>query len=143
MGQTFVVSKRKNVSYCLQELSEEIEDYTQRFNTEDQLEWNLVLQEVAAFVEVKIVFFGVKKEAEPTFLYCMWTFGLRFDCSLVSVLKQADPVVVLNDNNAVVITSNRLQEGSVPPLEQGMVVGQLVLADSLIIGNCNNQVLTH
>lgn len=36
----------------LQELSEEIEDYTQRFNTEDQLEWNLVLQEVAAFVEV-------------------------------------------------------------------------------------------
>lgn len=40
----------------LQELSEEIEDYTQRFNTEDQLEWNLVLQEVAAFVEVRIFF---------------------------------------------------------------------------------------
>lgn len=39
----------------LQELSEEIEDYTQRFNTEDQLEWNLVLQEVAAFVEVRSV----------------------------------------------------------------------------------------
>lgn len=40
-------------SVCyLQELSDEIEDYTQRFNTEDQLEWNLVLQEVAAFVEV-------------------------------------------------------------------------------------------
>lgn len=58
-------------------------------------------------------------------------------------VKQADPVVVLNDNNAVVVTSNRLQEGSVPPLEQGMVVGQLVLADSLIIGNCNNQVLTY
>lgn len=37
----------------LQELSEEIEDYTQRFNTEDQLEWNLVLQEVAAFIEVR------------------------------------------------------------------------------------------
>lgn len=37
----------------MQELSEEIEDYTQRFNTEDQLEWNLVLQEVAAFVEVR------------------------------------------------------------------------------------------
>lgn len=36
----------------LQELSEEIEDYTRRFNTEDQLEWSLVLQEVAAFVEV-------------------------------------------------------------------------------------------
>lgn len=35
-----------------QELSEEIEDYTRRFNTEDQLEWSLVLQEVAAFVEV-------------------------------------------------------------------------------------------
>lgn len=58
-------------------------------------------------------------------------------------MKQADPVVVLNDNNSVVVTSNRLQEGSVPPLEQGMVVGQLVLADALIIGNCNNQVLTH
>uniref|UniRef100_A0A3Q2P148 Suppressor of cancer cell invasion n=1 Tax=Fundulus heteroclitus TaxID=8078 RepID=A0A3Q2P148_FUNHE len=88
----------------LQELSEEIEDYTQRFNTEDQLEWNLVLQEVAAFIE-------------------------------------ADPVVVLNDgSNSVFVTSNRLQEGSVPPLEQGMVVGQLVLADALIVGNCNNQV---
>lgn len=55
-------------------------------------------------------------------------------------ISQADPAVVLNDNNVVVISSNRLQEGSVPPLEQGMVVGQLVLADSLIIGNCNNQV---
>lgn len=39
----------------MQELSEEIEDYTQRFNTEDQLEWNLVLQEVAAFVEVRLL----------------------------------------------------------------------------------------
>lgn len=39
----------------LQELSEEIEDYTQRFSTEDQLEWSLVLQEVAAFVEVRHV----------------------------------------------------------------------------------------
>lgn len=55
-------------------------------------------------------------------------------------ISQADPAVVLNDNNVVVISSNRLQEGTVPPLEQGMVVGQLVLADSLIIGNCNNQV---
>ncbi|KAG7232274.1 hypothetical protein CRUP_026330, partial [Coryphaenoides rupestris] len=91
-----------SVSVSLQELSEEIEDYTQRFNTEDQLEWNLVLQEVAAFVE-------------------------------------ADPVMVVNDNNVVVVNSNRLQEGCVPPLEQGMVVGQLVLADALIIGNCNNQ----
>lgn len=35
-----------------QELSDEIEDYTHRFNTEDQVEWNLVLQEVAAFIEV-------------------------------------------------------------------------------------------
>lgn len=58
-------------------------------------------------------------------------------------VKKADPVVVLNDNNSVIVISNRLQEGSVPPLEQGMVVGQLVLADALIIGNCNNQVLTH
>lgn len=64
-------------------------------------------------------------------------------CGLPLFVKQADPVVVLNDNNSVVVTSNRLQEGSVPPLEQGMVVGQLVLADALIIGNCNNQVLTH
>ncbi|TWW66811.1 Protein SCAI [Takifugu flavidus] len=98
-----LLNKMDLVKVLVKELSEEIEDYTQRFNTEDQLEWNLVLQEVASFVE-------------------------------------ADPAVVLNDNNVVVISSNRLQEGSVPPLEQGMVVGQLVLADSLIIGNCNNQV---
>uniref|UniRef100_A0A3Q3MWV3 Suppressor of cancer cell invasion n=1 Tax=Labrus bergylta TaxID=56723 RepID=A0A3Q3MWV3_9LABR len=98
-----LLNKMDLVKVLVKELSEEIEDYTQRFNTEDQLEWNLVLQEVAAFVE-------------------------------------ADPVVVLNDNNSVVVTSNRLLEGSVPPLEQGMVVGQLVLADALIIGNCNNQV---
>ncbi|XP_076020078.1 protein SCAI isoform X3 [Genypterus blacodes] len=98
-----LLNKMDLVKVLVKELSEEIEDYTQRFNTEDQLEWNLVLQEVAAFVE-------------------------------------ADPVVVLNDNNSVVVNSNRLHEGSVPPLEQGMVVGQLVLADALIIGNCNNQV---
>uniref|UniRef100_A0A4W6DU56 Suppressor of cancer cell invasion n=1 Tax=Lates calcarifer TaxID=8187 RepID=A0A4W6DU56_LATCA len=98
-----LLNKMDLVKVLVKELSEEIEDYTQRFNTEDQLEWNLVLQEVAAFVE-------------------------------------ADPVVVLNDNNSVIVISNRLQEGSVPPLEQGMVVGQLILADALIIGNCNNQV---
>uniref|UniRef100_A0AAQ5XNS0 Suppressor of cancer cell invasion n=1 Tax=Amphiprion ocellaris TaxID=80972 RepID=A0AAQ5XNS0_AMPOC len=80
-----LLNKMDLVKVLVKELSEEIEDYTQRFNTEDQLEWNLVLQEVAAFVE-------------------------------------ADPVVVLNDNNSVVVTSNRLQEGTVPPLEQGMVV---------------------
>lgn len=55
-------------------------------------------------------------------------------------VKQADPTVVLNDNNSMVVISHRLQEESAPPLEQGMVVGQLVLADALIIGNCNNQV---
>ncbi|XP_023697057.1 protein SCAI-like isoform X2 [Paramormyrops kingsleyae] len=98
-----LLNKMDLVKVLVKELSEEIEDYTQRFNTEDQLEWNLVLQEVAAFVE-------------------------------------ADPVMVLNDDNAVVIMSNRLQEGIVPQLEQGMVVGQLTLADALIIGNCNNQV---
>ncbi|CAL8386856.1 unnamed protein product [Boreogadus saida] len=98
-----LLNKMDLVKVLVKELSEEIEDYTQRFNTEDQLEWNLVLQEVAAFVE-------------------------------------ADPVMVVNDNNVVVVHSNRLQEGCVPPLEQGMVVGQLVLADALIIGNSNNQV---
>lgn len=56
--------------------------------------------------------------------------------------EQADPAVVLNDNSSVLVTSHRLQDGSVPPLEQGMVVGQLLLADALIVGNCNNQVLT-
>ncbi|XP_029024653.1 protein SCAI isoform X2 [Betta splendens] len=80
-----LLNKMDLVKVLVKELSEEIEDYTQRFNTEDQLEWNLVLQEVAAFVE-------------------------------------ADPVVILNDNNSVVVIGNRLQEGSVPPLEQGMVV---------------------
>lgn len=133
------------MSYCLQELSEEIEDYTQRFNTEDQLEWNLVLQEVAAFVEVKkkTSFFFVVKRSRNCIFVLYAVRRLTGAGASHHLSKQADPVVVLNDNNAVVVTSNRLQEGSVPPLEQGMVVGQLVLADSLIIGNCNNQVLTH
>ncbi|KAG1959006.1 protein SCAI [Pimephales promelas] len=98
-----LLNKMDLVKVLVKELSEEIEDYTQRFNTEDQLEWNLVLQEVAAFVE-------------------------------------ADPLMIVNDDNAMVVISNRLQEGGVPPLEQGMVVGQLTLADALIIGNCNSQV---
>ncbi|XP_066517917.1 protein SCAI [Hoplias malabaricus] len=98
-----LLNKMDLVKILVKELSEEIEDYTQRFNTEDQLEWNLVLQEVAAFVE-------------------------------------ADPVMILNDENTVVVKSSRLQEGGVPQLEPGMVVGQLILADALIVGNCNNQV---
>lgn len=49
-------------------------------------------------------------------------------------------MVVVSDSSAVVVSSQRLQEGGVPALEQGMVVGQLTLADALIIGNCNNQV---
>ncbi|XP_077594157.1 protein SCAI [Stigmatopora nigra] len=98
-----LLNKMDLVKILVKELSEEIEDYTQRFNTEDQLEWNLVLQEVASFVE-------------------------------------ADPVVLLDDNNSVTVISYRLQEGGVPPLEQGMVVGQLVLADALIVGNSNSQV---
>ncbi|XP_077479595.1 protein SCAI [Stigmatopora argus] len=98
-----LLNKMDLVKILVKELSEEIEDYTQRFNTEDQLEWNLVLQEVASFVE-------------------------------------ADPVVLLDDNNSVTVVSYRLQEGGVPPLEQGMVVGQLVLADALIVGNSNSQV---
>lgn len=54
MSHNLIICSLKNESlwFCLQELSDEIEEYTQRFNTEDQLEWNLVLQEVAAFVEV-------------------------------------------------------------------------------------------
>lgn len=48
--------------------------------------------------------------------------------------------MVLNDDNTIVITSNRLTETGAPLLEQGMIVGQLSLADALIIGNCNNQV---
>ncbi|XP_041090296.1 protein SCAI-like [Polyodon spathula] len=98
-----LLNKMDLVKDLVKDLSDEIEDYTHRFNTEDQLEWNLVLQEVAAFVE-------------------------------------ADPVMVLNNDNTVVVTSKRLVEGGVPQLEQGMIVGQLTLADALIIGNCNNQV---
>uniref|UniRef100_A0A6I8PE63 Suppressor of cancer cell invasion n=1 Tax=Ornithorhynchus anatinus TaxID=9258 RepID=A0A6I8PE63_ORNAN len=98
-----LLNKMDVVKDLVKELSEEIEDYTHRFNTEDQVEWNLVLQEVAAFIE-------------------------------------ADPVMVLNDDNTIVITSNRLAEAGAPLLEQGMIVGQLTLADALIIGNCNNQV---
>lgn len=48
--------------------------------------------------------------------------------------------MILNDDNAVVVKSNRMQEGAVPQLEPGMVVGQLTLADALIVGNCNSQV---
>ncbi|XP_057228875.1 protein SCAI [Malurus melanocephalus] len=98
-----LLNKMDVVKDLVKELSDEIEDYTHRFNTEDQVEWNLVLQEVAAFIE-------------------------------------ADPVMVLNDDNTIVITSNRLSETGAPLLEQGMIVGQLALADALIIGNCNNQV---
>ncbi|XP_041090361.1 protein SCAI isoform X1 [Polyodon spathula] len=98
-----LLNKMDLVKDLVKDLSDEIEDYTHRFNTEDQLEWNLVLQEVAAFIE-------------------------------------ADPVMVLNDDNTVVVTSKRLMDGGVPQLEQGMIVGQLTLADALIIGNCNNQV---
>ncbi|KAK6470752.1 protein SCAI [Huso huso] len=98
-----LLNKMDLVKDLVKDLSDEIEDYTHRFNTEDQLEWNLVLQEVAAFIE-------------------------------------ADPVMVLNDDNTVVVTSKRLMEGVVPQLEQGMIVGQLTLADALIIGNCSNQV---
>ncbi|KAK1155674.1 protein SCAI [Acipenser oxyrinchus oxyrinchus] len=98
-----LLNKMDLVKDLVKDLSDEIEDYTHRFNTEDQLEWNLVLQEVAAFIE-------------------------------------ADPVMVLNDDNTVVVTSKRLEEGGVPQLEQGMIVGQLTLADALIIGNCSNQV---
>lgn len=98
-----LLNKMDLVKDLVKDLSDEIEDYTHRFNTEDQLEWNLVLQEVAAFIE-------------------------------------ADPVMVLNDDNIVVVTSKRLVEGGVPQLEQGMIVGQLTLADALIIGNCSNQV---
>nr|XP_033818027.1 protein SCAI isoform X2 [Geotrypetes seraphini] len=98
-----LLNKMDLVKDLVKELSDEIEDYTHRFNTEDQVEWNLVLQEVAAFIE-------------------------------------ADPVMVLNDDNTIAIISNRLAEGGGPLLEQGMIVGQLILADALIIGNCNNQV---
>ncbi|KAJ8286429.1 hypothetical protein GJAV_G00039170 [Gymnothorax javanicus] len=98
-----LLNKVDLMKVLVKELSEVIEDYTLCFKTEDQLEWNLVLQEVAAFVE-------------------------------------ANPVAVLNDSNAVVVTSNRLLEGGVPQLEQGMVVGRLALSDALIVGNCDDQV---
>lgn len=49
-------------------------------------------------------------------------------------------MMILNDDNTIVIISNRLVDGTGPVLEQGMVVGQLMLADALIIGNYNNQV---
>lgn len=83
------------------------------------------------------------KSCEITHLNIQSLYLISCGSLLFLCVQQADPVVVLNDNNSVVVTSNRLQEGSVPPLEQGMVVGQLSLADALIIGNCNNQVLTH
>lgn len=73
-----------------------------------------------------------------TNIHVFLTF-VSFFCT-ISLSTQADPLMILNDDNAMVVISNRLQEGGVPPLEQGMVVGQLTLADALIVGNCNNQV---
>ena len=67
-------------------------------------------------------------------------FCLGYKPLTVLLVLQADPVMVLNDDNTIVITSNRLAETGAPLLEQGMIVGQLSLADALIIGNCNNQV---
>lgn len=96
-----------------------------------------------SFCRGKMIFICCEKKQNLQFYIVCGHSDICAHWCFLSPVKQADPVVVLNDNNAVVITSNRLQEGSVPPLEQGMVVGQLVLADSLIIGNCNNQVLTH
>ncbi|XP_007907722.1 protein SCAI [Callorhinchus milii] len=98
-----LLNKMELVKDIVKELSDEIDDYTHRFNSEDQLEWNLVLQEVSSFIE-------------------------------------ADPVLIFTEENTLFITSNRLSEGTVPPLELGMIAGQLALADALIIGNCTNQV---
>lgn len=67
-------------------------------------------------------------------------FYLGYKPLTVLLVLQADPVMILNDDNTIVITSNRLAETGAPLLEQGMIVGQLSLADALIIGNCNNQV---
>lgn len=128
--------------FKIQELSDEIEDYTHRFNTEDQVEWNLVLQEVAAFIEVSFGKLGWVcgcKAGDRDWGVCVKKQGLPSFTSPRPVL-QADPVMVLNDDNTIVITSNRLTETGAPLLEQGMIVGQLSLADALIIGNCNNQV---
>ncbi len=73
-----------------------------------------------------------------TNIHIFLTF-VSFFCT-ISLSTQADPLMILNDDNAMVVITNRLREGGVPPLEQGMVVGQLTLADALIVGNCNNQV---
>ncbi|KAK3527261.1 hypothetical protein QTP86_018624, partial [Hemibagrus guttatus] len=73
----------------------------------------------------------------PAMLYGLETVALR---KRQESELEADPVMILNDDNAVVVKSSRLQEGGVPQLEPGMVVGQLTLADALIVGNCNSQV---
>lgn len=62
-----------SLNFLHQELSDEIEDYTHRFNTEDQVEWNLVLQEVAAFIEVRI---AVSLSCQLLTVFFCW----RFDC---------------------------------------------------------------
>ncbi|XP_053229027.1 protein SCAI-like [Podarcis raffonei] len=46
-----LLNKMDVIKDLVKELSDEIEDYTHHFSMHDQVEWNLVLQEVAAFVE--------------------------------------------------------------------------------------------
>ncbi|KAF4797735.1 Golgin subfamily A member 1 [Turdus rufiventris] len=90
----------------------------------------------------------VNKEDRPELVVKKLRYYARFivvclllnKMDVVKDLVKADPVMVLNDDNTIVITSNRLSETGAPLLEQGMIVGQLALADALIIGNCNNQV---
>ncbi|OBS57718.1 hypothetical protein A6R68_11150 [Neotoma lepida] len=90
----------------------------------------------------------VNKEDRPELVVKKLRYYARFivvclllnKMDVVKDLVKADPVMVLNDDNTIVITSNRLAETGAPLLEQGMIVGQLSLADALIIGNCNNQV---
>lgn len=47
-------------------------------------------------------------------------FCLGYKPLTVLLVLQADPVMVLNDDNTIVITSNRLAETGAPSLEQGL-----------------------
>ena len=45
--------------YHFQELAKQIDDYTGTYEPEDQMEWNLVLGEIKAFIEVSKCFLDI------------------------------------------------------------------------------------
>ena len=48
-----MVSSSLKLCFCLQELSKNVDEYKGHYDSEDQMEWALVLGEIEAFTEVE------------------------------------------------------------------------------------------